>query len=120
MKTETEKAANNSDLFPNSLLMKETPGANMEEASGETKVIAEMRKRSMNFLDCWKFSGMVGSSCPSHPTILSWRFCSGIVCRGIRSFVVDMRESTREILLPPVSDLLKFPGDGPDFIEPCV
>ena len=51
MKTETENAAKSSDLFPNSLLMKLTPGANMEDASGETKVMAEMRKRSMNFFD---------------------------------------------------------------------
>lgn len=65
---------------------------------------------------------MSGSSCPSHPTILSSNFCSGIVTGAMRSLVVDMRDRALEILLALVSDLFKFPGpaDGDDFIEPCV
>lgn len=117
------KAASIVEVFPNSLLMNPTPGANILEARGEMKVIAEMRKRRLNFFPCGKLSGMAGSSCPSQPTTLSARFCSGMVIGGSRSLVVAMRESALDTLLPPVSvreSLVGVNSASDAFIDPCV
>lgn len=98
--------------------MKETPGANMEEARGEMKVMAEMRKRSMNFLPSLKLSGMLGSSWPSQPTMPSSRFCTGMSVGSSFSLVVAMRDSTRVILLLFVSVLLSVPASEAVLIKP--
>lgn len=122
-KTETAKAAKISESLPKSMLMKPTPGANIEEASGEMKVMMEMRMRRENFFDCVKLSGMSGSSCPSQPTTLSSRFCCGMVIGGRRSLAVDILESARDTLLPPVFVLINFSSSksvGLDLREPCV
>jgi len=49
--------------------MKDTPGANIEDARGEMNVILESRERISHFRESWKFNGISGSSCDSQPTI---------------------------------------------------
>lgn len=48
-----------------------TPGANIDEASGVTKVMAEQRPIFSHFFRADQFCGLAGSSGPSHQTRLS-------------------------------------------------
>jgi hypothetical protein len=43
------------------------PGANIDEASGEKKVIAETNPITMTFLHNFQLRGFKGSFSPSHP-----------------------------------------------------
>jgi hypothetical protein len=66
--------------------MKETAGANIEEANGETNVIEETKPSKIHLRLSGKFSGMRGSSWLSHPTIPLSRFVSGILSLARLSF----------------------------------
>ena len=65
-----------------------TAGANMDEASGETKVMLDNRPRSSHLREFAKFRGISGSSCDSHPTIPLSRSESGIFIGASRSFLL--------------------------------
>ena len=47
------------------------PGANMEEARGEKKVIAEIIATTTPFRHNAQLRGFIGSSSPSHPILIS-------------------------------------------------
>jgi hypothetical protein len=68
--------------------MKETAGANMEEARGEMKVMLDSKERSSHFLESGKLRGISGSSCDSHPTIPALRSEIGSFARVRRSFLL--------------------------------
>lgn len=65
------------EVLSKSLFMKLTPGAKIDDAKGEMKVMAPRREMSNHFLDLAKLSGISGSSWDSHPTILLARSESG-------------------------------------------
>lgn len=85
-----------------------TAGANMDDASGETKVMLERRPRRSHLREGAKFKGISGSSCPSHPTMPFSRSDSGILARASRSFLLrDVRAvAIRESLLWPLALVL--------------
>jgi len=60
----------------------------MEEVSGLTKVIAEIRLRSVHLRLLEKFRGFVGSSCESQPTRLLSRSDKGYFSGASWSFLV--------------------------------
>lgn len=86
-------------LLCRSTSMKLTPGATIEEAKGETNVMAEMRPRSIYFLPDSKLSGIAGSSWDSHPTSPESRSIIGSSSRGSFSFLErpDSAVATREM-----------------------
>ena len=48
------------------------PGANMEEARGEKKVMAEIMPTTTPFLHSAQFLGFAGSCSPSHPVYINF------------------------------------------------
>lgn len=67
-------------VTPNSIATYEMAGENMLEASGEIRVITLIRASKDHFLLGAKFWGLLGSSCPSQPTIPRLRSVSGNIC----------------------------------------
>ena len=65
----TVKELRRSDVLWKSVSIKETAGANIEEARGDMKVMEESRDSRNHFRDSGKLRGISGSSCESHPTI---------------------------------------------------
>lgn len=78
MKTDTDSADKIVEVLPKSLFINDTAGANMDEASGDINVILDNKPSKNHFRESGKFSGMAGSSCDSHPTILLSRSDNGI------------------------------------------
>jgi hypothetical protein len=72
--------------------MKDTPGANIEDARGEINVMLESKERISHFRESWKFKGISGSSCDSHPTIPLSRSVVGSGAGASRAFLLlDVR-----------------------------
>jgi hypothetical protein len=67
-------------VTPNSIATYEMAGENMLEARGEIRVITLIRASKDIFLLGAKFWGLLGSSCPSQPTIPRLRSVSGNIC----------------------------------------
>jgi hypothetical protein len=84
--------------------MNDTAGANMEDARGETRVIAEIKPRRSHFLLRGKLSGICGSSWDSQPIRPKDKSVSGTSSRSSCPFFerfdrrVAMRE-TRDLVL---------------------
>ena len=68
--------------------MKLTPGANIEEASGEMKVILPSRAIRIHLRVSGKLKGISGSSCDSHPTRSLSRSDNGRGGGGRRAFLL--------------------------------
>lgn len=95
----TVKELRIADVLPNSSLMNDTAGANIEDARGEIKVMLASSPRRSHFFEFGKLSGIAGSSCDSQPTISLSRSETGMTGGGNRSFLdlevrlVAIRES---------------------------
>ena len=89
------------EVFLNSSFIGSTAGANIDDANGEMKVIAETRPRRTHFLAWGKLSGFLASSCDSHPTIPLSRSDNGSFSRSSRPLLllVVRRDTTFESLL---------------------
>lgn len=74
---ETTSEAIMVSVLPKSVIMKETPGANMAEASGLMKVMVDSSAMTQILRLSSQFRGSSGSSMPSQPTMFWERFCSG-------------------------------------------
>jgi len=84
--------------------MNETPGANIEDASGLMRVMEEMSPRRSHLRRLGKLSGISGSSCPSQPTTPASRSVTGTSSGLSISFLdrdvslVAMRESLLDVV----------------------
>lgn len=72
--------------------MKDTPGANIEDARGEINVMLESKESISHFRGSGKFSGISGSSCDSHPIIPLSKSVVGRGAGASRAFLLlDVR-----------------------------
>ncbi len=84
------------------LTIKETPGANMEDARGEMNVMLASKDIRNHFRRSGKLRGISGSSCDSHPTIPLSRSDSGSGGGARRAFLLF------EVKLVAIRDILLF------------
>ena len=104
----TVKALRVVEVLWKSLSMNETAGANIEEANGEMNVIEETRPSNVHLRWSGKFSGIRGSSWPSHPTMPLSRSVSGIFSLARPSFflllvlIFDIIRASLLLALPVV------------------
>jgi hypothetical protein len=88
----TVKELKISDELWKSVSIKETAGANIEEARGEMKVMLESKAIRNHFLDSGKLRGISGSNCDSHPTMPLSRSEVGSLAGSRRAFLLlDVR-----------------------------
>jgi hypothetical protein len=73
----TVKELRTKEVLLNVSSMKETAGANMEDARGDMNVILASNDKRSHLRDSGKLSGISGSSCDSHPTMPLSRSESG-------------------------------------------
>lgn len=104
--------------------MNETPGANIDEARGEMKVMLPRREMSNHLRFSEKFKGISGSSCPSQPTISFSRSDTGRGAGARRAFLLlDVRlVAIRDIRLRVLFRLFSLERSlpsvrGPAFME---
>jgi hypothetical protein len=109
--------------------MKLTAGANMEDASGEIKVMLDSKPRSKNLRDSGKLRGISGSCCDSQPTIPLSRSESGSLAGSRRAFLlldvrlVAIRESLLFVLTLELTRVIPWPSRdfrGPALIDAWV
>lgn len=86
--------------------MNETPGANIEDASGEIRVMLASKPINSHFLDSAKFNGISGSSCDSQPTIPLSKSDSGNGAGSSRAFFLLL-----EVRFVAIRDSLLFELD---------
>lgn len=112
-------------LLWKSMSMKDTAGANIDDARGLMKVMAEIRPSSIHFRFAAKLSGISGSFWPSQPTMPLSRSVTGTfsgsspsLCLFVRvvSFVA-IRESP--LLVVPVVDIRSRASFSTDFRRVC-
>jgi len=104
--------------------MKETAGANIEDARGEMKVMLESNPSRSHLRESAKFRGISGSFCDSHPTIPLSRFEIGSFTGSRRPFLlrdvrlVAIRESLLLVLTLEVTRWMDSLSS--DFREPAL
>lgn len=92
----TVKELSSSELLWKSASMKETAGANIEEARGEMKVMLASREMRNHFCLSGKLRGISGSVCDSHPTTPLSRSERGNLAGSRRAFLLLL---VREVVI---------------------
>jgi hypothetical protein len=119
----TDKELNMKEELWNSAFMKLTAGANMEEASGEMKVMLEIRPSNSHLRESGKLRGISGSSWDSHPTIPLSRSERGRFAGSRRAFLlrevraVVIRDNL--LLVLALEFILLIESPSPSFLGPA-